>query len=229
MSKFKLVIKIILLVLAVALIVGIIYACTPDRIDDYSVEEHMVRIEKELQERYPERKYTAGGVKVSFGDYEIFPVYSTIGKIRFFLIELQPYGFIMVKCSEKNSRLVSWLTNNSMYFFSDVIGGDYYKWSPYIKDPSKNQPKPDVDKQWILDKNGERIYYRESPYYVTGNINEKKYLIELKSNEYIFAIKKDGEFINLISGEKIDLNDDEENLRKTQATMNIVFGTKHYI
>ena len=55
-----------------------------------------------------------------------------------------------------------------------------------------------------VDENGERIYYAKSPYYVTNNINEKKYLLDAGSCYGICAIKKDGDFINLISGQKIN-------------------------
>ena len=65
--------------------------------------------------------------------------------------------------------------------------------------------------------NGERIYYRNSPYYIAGKLDERMYLIETKpdSGDRICAVKEGDHYLNLISGETFNLDDD---LTEGQAT-----------
>ena len=62
------------------------------------------------------------------------------------------------------------------------------------------------------------IIYDKSPYFVTGNTNEKKYLLETElSYEFICAVKKGGKFLNLISG--LYLEDLESYKSEEEATI----------
>ena len=118
-----------------------------------------------------------------------------------------------------------------MYVLSNTYWQDF-PWSPYVKDETNSQPEPDRDKSWILDENGERIFYTKSPYFVTGNIDEKKYLIETNtSDKFICAVKKDGKFVNLISGlevEKSQIHFDEVYSYEKHSTLVLSFSGKNY-
>ncbi len=94
-----------------------------------------------------------------------------------------------------------------MYLGADSYGKEN-PWTPYTRDkdsgylPNLKTGEPTSYKgDLILDENGEMIIYYRSPYFVTGNVNERKYLIKTtNSGQYICAIKKGDKFINLISG-----------------------------
>ena len=101
--------------------------------------------------------------------------------------------------------------HKSMYF----ISADYYykeeTWFRYVADKNGPSLSDFVDGASsskkgtpIFDEKGEIIKYDKSPYYVSGNVNEKKYIFETEvSYEYICAVKKDEKFINLISGTEL--------------------------
>lgn len=94
-------------------------------------------------------------------------------------------------------------------------------WSPYTVDETLPPEYDDKDKQWILDENGEKIEYNRSPYYVTGNEEERKYLFSGSSGEYICAVKSGDCYLNLIGGNTIDISAGD--LLKAQPTINITF------
>lgn len=220
--------KVIIVTILIILILSIwgCYGC-PQRVDMYTAEEHVQRITKRLDNKAPKWRYLNDG---NYDGYTVYPLYNENEEAIYFLVEIEPYGFTFVHCSDEPSPklLYSCLgASTSMYTISnDTYGETYYSggeyhnitWSPYIVDETRSQPYPYEDKIWILDENGERIYYNRSPYYVTGNIDERKYLIETEGGEYICAIKKDGKYINLISGEEFTVeNVSQYELSKTQA------------
>ena len=95
-----------------------------------------------------------------------------------------------------------------MYILSSGCYGEERPWTPYIRN-EKSPPLPSLIEGWstertgevILDANGNMNIYYKSPYYVFGTSNAKRYLLETgNSSEFIFAEKRNGGFINLVSG-----------------------------
>ena len=155
----------------------------------YTVEEHTQRVRERMEKRMEKPYYE------SFTGFEVYPLYDVNDKLGFFLIELEPYGFSFVLIRDEYWQLTSW---SSMYRI-DHSGYEQETWSPYTRDETNSQPEPDTDKIWMVDENNEKICYDRSPYYVTNNLNEKKYLLRTDEGGYVCAIKSGEKFINLVS------------------------------
>ena len=183
--------------------------CTK-KVQEFSEEEHIARISERIKERDTNWGYPEGE---TYEDFEVYPLYNQNDELKYFLVEFEPYGFVFVYIQNEPPILTSFLyANKSMYVLSADLYGKSNPWTPYIRD--KNSPTiPSLKEGWedtrkgdlILDENGKMIIYDKSPYFVTENTNEKKYLLETDcSYEFICAVKKDGKFINLISGLYLD-------------------------
>lgn len=183
-------------------------------VDDYSVKEHTQRIRQRIE------KNGWGNMELEKDDFEVYPLYGKNDKLNYFLVEFEVGGFGFVGLVDQDLVMSCVSGKNDMY----RRGKFYNQWSPYEVDETNSQPYPDEDKIWILDENGERIYYKQSPYSVTGNINEKKYLLQPRKGDSILAVKKDGEFINLIDGKTVDFSTDD--YLKGQATLSVGFNMK---
>ena len=145
-------------------------------------------------------------------------------------MEFEPYGFVFVSVRDEPPIFTSFLyAHQSMYVLSADRYNKEFPWTPHVR--NKNSPTlPNFVEGWatqrtgepILDENGNLIIYDKSPYFVTGNANEKKYLLETDVGyEFICAVKKDGKFINLISG--LELLDLEEYSYEDNATLEVRF------
>ena len=189
---------------------GITFTGCNKNIDDFSIEEHIQRFTERIEKRDLKWGYPEGE---TYQNFEVYPVYDANEELKYFLVEFEPYGFVFIYIKDEPPILTSFLyANKSMYVVSADLYGKKNPWTPYTRD--KNSPKlPSLIEGWestkkgdlILDENGEMIIYDKSPYFVTGNIDEKKYLLETDcSYEFICAVKKDGKFINLISGLYLD-------------------------
>ena len=154
----------------------------------YTVEEHTQRVRERMEKRMEDPYYE------SFTGFEVYPLYDVNDKLGFFLIELEPYGFSFVLIRDEHWQLFSW---SSMYLIDKCY--EHKTWSPYTVDETNSQPEPDTGKIWMVDENNEKICYNRSPYYVTNNMNEKKYLLYIGNGWYIFAVKSGEKFINLVS------------------------------
>ena len=191
-------------VILVLISVVIVLSGCGRKVSDYSVEEHIQRIS--------ERVRNTTWLIDDFEDFDVYPLYDKDEKLKFFLLEFNPHGFGFIFVQDEPPVLTSCLyAHKSMYF----ISADYYykeeTWFRYVAD--KNGPslfdfveEADSSKKGtpIFDEKGEIIKYDKSPYYVSGNVNEKKYIFETEvSYEYICAVKKDEKFINLISGTEL--------------------------
>ena len=205
----KRVISVILVLISVA----IVFSGCGRKVSNYSVEEHIQRI----SERVRNHKW----IIEDFEDFDVYPLYDKDEKLKFFLLEFNPHGFGFIFVQDEPPVLTSCLyAHKSMYF----ISADYYykeeTWFRYVAD--KNGPSlsefvegADSSKKGIpiFDEKGEIIKYDKSPYSVSGNVNEKKYVFETEvSYEYICAVKKDGKFINLISGTELPDTDSYDSL-----------------
>ena len=222
MKKFLALLSVIIL----SLTIGV--SCA-QKADSYTVEEHIERITQRFNLK---KQDITERCKIEIENFNVYPLYNENEEVKYYLIEFNPFGFTLVDCRDEPSPklLYSCLgANISMYMLSHKIYGSTYiydgetymlTWSPYIADETNSQPYPDKDKIWILDDNGERIYHNKSPYYVTGNIDKRKYLIETEGAEYICAVKNDDKFINLMSGEEfIAENVDTYEFARSQASI----------
>lgn len=178
----------------------------------YTTEQHIQRITKRLDGRFKNWVYEDGS---RFTDFEVYPLYDENEELKYFLIEFEPYGFIFVELRHEESIVFSWLGfRRSMYGLSTIYGED--DWSPYTIDETTGE------RLWIVDENGEKISYSKSPYSVTQNEDERKYLLRSnRSAEYICAVKNGETFINLIGGNEIDVSNGD--LQKNQPTLYIGF------
>ena len=185
------------------------------KVSDFTIEEHVGRITERIANSDRNWGFPQGGTYQSFA---VYPLYDQNEEVNFYLVEFEPYGFVFVRVKDESNKIGGCM-KTGMYMLSDRFGIDY-PWIPYridnkgsciVDHPSLSEEYDlvrffDVDQKGdlILDENGELITYKKSPYFVTGNINEKKYLLrttkDLKpSTYYICAVKKDGKFINLMS------------------------------
>lgn len=152
----------------------------------YTEEEHIQRITERILKKT--NWWIPEGLTEE--DFDIYALYNQNEQLTYCIIEYEPNGFAFVFVGDQPFFLVSC---KSMYSLGEIYSSKN-PWTPYIRD-NNGEKKP------ILDENGERIYYDKSPYFVTNSLNERKYLLETDdSAKYICAIKKDGKFINLISG-----------------------------
>ena len=209
------------------------------KVSDFTVEEHIQRITERIENSEPDPYidwYFSEGE--TYQSFEVYPLYDQNEEVTFYLIEFDPHGFVFVRTKDETYG-IGGCVKTGMYLLSSVYGR-IYPWAPYIADkngaPIGEHPLLSVecnllrffssDKKGdlILDEKGELIIYEKSPYFVTGNINEKKYLIKTitesgyKSSEYICAVKKDGKFINLMS-EGLEFEEAEEYKVEENATI----------
>lgn len=181
---------------------------------NFTDTEHIIRVTERFSDRLDRYTYDDGSKVESF---TVYPLYNQNDKLTMFLIEMEPYGFEFVFLRETVS-IYKMYRDESIYRMSlDTYGiGLDDNWERYKIDKETGETVP------LLDKNNERHFYRKSPYYVDGKLSDRKYIIKTKDNKYIFAIKSNNSFINLISGDTIDIKDSNfQALYETQATMRI--------
>ncbi len=221
--------KLISIILCVLLIFSVLVIINNSnkKVEDFTVEEHIQRVTERKKksilngENYNEEKYIS---------LVAYPLYDNNDKLKYFLIEYENYGgFSFVFLQDEPPVLEGLLLgllhgNTSMYRSSSNGYSNTNPWTPYKRDKNTIALLPTFQEgivndtikgEVILDENGEMIIYDESPYYVTNNIKEKKYLLVTdESSEYICAIKKGDKYLNLISGEEFEKADNynfEEN------------------
>ena len=220
--------KLISIILCVLLVFSVLVIINNSnkKVEDFTVEQHIQRVTERKkksilnEENYNEEKYNS---------LVAYPLYDNNDKLKYFLIEYENYGgFSFVFLQDEPpvlEGLLLWLLhgNTSMYRSSSNGYSKTNPWTPYKRDKNTTALLPSFHEGWtntikgevILDENGEMIIYDESPYYVTNNIKEKKYLLATdESSEYICAIKKGDKYLNLISGEEFEKADNynfEEN------------------
>ena len=139
--------------------------------------------------------------------------------LKYFLVEFQPYGFTYILLRDEQLKVFFWLgASTSMYMLSCTEGEPL--WSHYKINETNNQSLAGAEIIWEVDDDGERVLYDRSPYSIADVEQEKKYLL-FSDNGYISAVKKAGQYFNLIS---MDLVDDNK-----QATTGISFiNKKHF-
>lgn len=194
-----------------------VLTASTDKASWYTEEEHIERVSERVQEQIKDWSYSDGK---KYDGYELYPLYNEKEELKYFLIEFEPYGFVFVRIlDDANLGIISCSGSRSLYILSIMYGEEL--WSPYTVDETLPPEYDDKDKQWILDENGERIEYNRSPYYVTGNEEERKYLFSGSSGEYICAVKSGDCYLNLIGGNTIDISAGD--LLKAQPSLYLAF------
>lgn len=152
----------------------------------YSEDEHVNRITERI-----EKRFINGSTELT--GFQVFPLYDEADKIKHFLVEFEPYGFLYVRINEKNSTVGSWFGGvGSMYTLSDTEVKT--SWSSYTIDETSSQPFPDIDIIWETDESGNKIIYKKSPYSIAEVGDVKRYLLG-----NIPAIKTGTGYLNLVS------------------------------
>ncbi len=209
-----------ILVFTVLLCAGIAFSSCRRKASSFTEEEHIQRIRERVEEKIDEFSSAYGDKCEGF---DVYPLYSENEEMKYCLVEFQPCGFMVVMLKDELVLLRSCKAafSRSMYVKSSTYGKNR-KWSPYILDETFSQPVYPNDREWILDEKGERILYTQSPYFITGNLAERKYLLETDTcAEFVCAVKRNGEFINLISGLVIDIS--EKISYTNQSTLGLLF------
>ena len=212
--------KKVISIIAVLIITIMLGAGCAEKADKYTEEEHIARITQRLKQKIPTWAELNDG---NYDSYAVYPLYDENEELIAFLLEIEPYGFTLISYGDEPSfklLLSCYGTSTSMYRVSNRIYGCGNKtWSPYTVDKTCH-----MGKDYLINGNTERIYHNKSPYHVTGFINKRKYLIETQGAQYICAVKKDGEFLNLISLQTFTVEGvSKYELSQTQATLYFPF------
>jgi len=203
-KKLKRALTLIMVSLVVNSANMVLLACS-EKASSYTVDEHVQRISARLEAKGLGEYRNGERIQ----DFEVYPLYNEEDQVKCFLIEYEPYGFRLVFLRDQLSWWKDWigLQPVSMYRLSGFVGWEG-GWYPYTYQTGSSLPHREEDKIYFYDENNVKISYRKSPYYISNNQAEKKYLIindmdegYVYGGEYIFAVKKAGEYVNLISGQ----------------------------
>ena len=191
------------------------------KVSDFTEEQHKQRISKKLEKRLEQWTYDNGETSSKYDGFELYPVYDKDEQLTFFIAELQPCHFVFIQLFDEGRTFLERFFGRQMYMYNF-----FHYWSPYTYDPNMATTPPDYGCIGKLDDNGEPIDYYHSPYYETGNIDSKKYMLSTAdSTEYICAVNTDNGFVNLVSGETFSIDDPNAVVR--QATISINFFCGH--
>ena len=155
----------------------------------YSEKGHYRRIQKRIEERFIET-----GVHK---EYELYPLYDENDKLKYFVVDF-PTNYHIIKINEYDLSCLG----VSMYTLS-------------INNPWQRYVLENGEKVYEKDKDGNDIFYNQSPYKVAGIKDEKRYLIRVRQDSnsgYIPAVKRGDKYLNLISmkEEEIVLKSNEQ-------------------
>ena len=155
----------------------------------YSEKGHYRRIQKRIEERFIET-----GVHK---EYELYPLYDENDKLKYFVVDF-PTNYHIIRINKYDLGCLG----VSMYTLS-------------INNPWQRYVLENGEKVCEKDKDGNDIFYNQSPYKIAGIKDEKKYLIEVSqgsSSSYVPAVKRGDKYLNLISmkEEEIVLKSNEQ-------------------
>ena len=179
-----------------------------DLVSQYTIEEHVQRITERLNNKDKEWFQWGFPEGKTYESFEVYPLYDFNDQVNHYLVEFEPYGFTVIwamdeayagfSCSGSETR--------PMYRKSQIYGLRS-TWSPYRYMLTENNGTASLEKQYYLDEHGFEFMYNKSPYRVAQVLDEKKYLVDVGGGCYVCAAKKDGEYINLISGYGINIEE----------------------
>lgn len=179
----------------------------------YSEDQHLERITERAEERF----LGEGGEYTSL---EVYPVYNEHEELQYALIELAPQGYMYVYISDVD---YPW---KDIYTMSDL---EPTPWTPFRMvekiGPNGLPLEGSYPPSFIVDENGEQIYYNESLFKVAGIEDERRYLLDCKG--LIPAVKRgDNLYLDLVDGALIEYDPaDDEHDYPTYAPGEIWF---HY-
>ena len=163
----------------------------------YSEKDHYRRIQKRIEERFIET-----GVHK---EYELYPLYNIDDNLSFFVVDFSTTFHII----SINSFDYSCISGTSLYSLS-------------ITNPWQRYVLENGEKVYEKDKDGNDIFYNQSPYKVAEIKDEKRYLIRVRQDSnsgYIPAVKRGDKYLNLISMKE------EEIVLKSNEQINETFYT----
>ncbi len=184
--------------LSVILVAAIVFNILVDKSSDFTEKEHLARVTELAKKRYIKNG--------NYTDLQVYPIYSQDDKLQYFLIELEPVGYMIVYLHKNNifSSMYARSTRSKMYWVRYAVEIGSYA---YIKEENGREFVYE-DARWVeCDENDEPILYYSSPYKVANVLNEKLFLLTVEQKGRfgeIPAVKQNGKFFNLISMEPID-------------------------
>lgn len=151
----------------------------------YTEGQHLQRISKLVEKRYM-------GEKSEYTSYEVFPLYDQNEKMKYCIVEFEPYGFVWVKINDNDF-------NYGMYSRREM---DKNGWSRYEYIDTTQTSSSEDNIKWETDEGKERIYYKESPYKVAGISDERRYVVTIiQAIHYpstVPAVKRGDKYLNLM-------------------------------
>ncbi len=151
----------------------------------YTEEQHLQRISKLVEKRYM-------GEKFEYTSYEVFPLYDQNEKMKYCIVEFEPYGFVWVKINDNDF-------NYGMYSRREM---DKNGWSRYEYIDTTQTSSSEDNIKWETDEGKERIYYKESPYKVAGISEERRYVVTIiQAIHYpstVSAVKRGDKYLNFM-------------------------------
>ena len=142
----------------------------------YSEKGHYRRIQKRIEERF----ITTG----LYEEYELYPLYDENDKLKYFVVDF-PTNYHIIRINKYDLGCLG----VSMYTLFETD-----PWQRYVLENG--------EKVCEKDKDGNDIFYNQSPYKVAGIKDEKRYLmcVQQDSNfNYVPAVKRGDKYLNLIS------------------------------
>ncbi len=176
-----------------------------------SEERHLEVLEKRLRKYYIESDQFDG----KYTDLEVYPIYNENEELTDILVELEPYGFVIVNLIDIDSLYHSFYAVNWEQELIDAAE----PWSRYRLALDGGSPTPYNGITWLrqsvgvieyqpqdnmcfeVDENRELVSFNVSPYKAYGTLEEKLYLV----SGFIPAVKRGERFFNLISLEEFDV------------------------
>ena len=184
-SKKKTIILCVVLAIVIALLAVVGVRIIKGSSWAYTEEQHLQRISKLVEKRYM-------GEKSEYTSYEVFPLYDQNEKMKYCIVEFEPYGFVWVKINDNDF-------NYGMYSRREM---DKNGWSRYEYIDTTQTSSSEDNIKWETDEGKERIYYKESPYKVAGISDERRYVVTIiQAIHYpstVPAVKRGDKYLNLM-------------------------------
>ncbi len=192
----------------------------PQKPNNYTTEEHIDRISKLVEKRYinesDEYKEGEEYTGVNYTGYRVYPLYNESENVDFYLVELEPYGYVYISISD-TSYILQLINGRKMY--SRCGGeGENTTWQRYrllnqnntenLQWKKSNIKKYDYEEILCeVNENGDYVFYDVSHYKAANIENEKRYLLNARGS-YIPAVKRNDKYLNLISMLEISYSKD---------------------
>ncbi len=131
----------------------------------------------------------------------VYPLYDENDEIQHFLIDLEPSGYVYVKSNVRLRYSLGCVWRRFFCPYSDYTIDFGEQWYRYYRNETDTG----------YDYRDEEILYENSPFQVAGIKEEKRYLLYYDgetSGKYVPAVKRGDKFLNLISMELYDPNNE---------------------